>query len=517
MNDNEFEKILESCRNKKFQSLARLALKPLGSIMKNKAKQQCEESMAIASIFVGLLSFHLLIPSSTLDPGTKPAAKAEELGSYLQMLSSKLVSLRLMSGFNSGDFYPNTSDVFTLVEEADRVYNKKSRQDKKRVERPQNAPEFHQLVQETIHFANTIASCDNVLRLLNSISNQNNESRETIIEMELNWQSSSLSFVQKVTSIFACYEDVTSPFLAALGMLQTGIRSLSYQKLVLPERNSSISKAQEYLLQYPNSSLHDSISKSTISSISDAFDFDVQESSSDHDKFQLVKLGKRSKFSFLLATISHLVLLKAVNCVDRKTWTKKSSWLFHLIARAWELAGDKASLKNDDSPDETEDEKNKRQFREQFPDHRKEFSKLIEVTEASAAGEEIEDTMSESNDERLFVEMIHISDKESNLLAELHYTLYSGNVQVNEGFRTKIFEMMYSAAGLLNHKLSRSDCSQSVIQNFSAHCLAIALNGTRQANSIIYDLTHDQESPDFHHDPNPKEVVKAYKPLYCIE
>ena len=221
--------------------------------------------------------------------------------------------------------------------------------------------------------------------------------------------------------------------------------------------------------------------------ISDAFDLDTSTTAiSDSERFQMEKLEKRSKFSFLLASISHLVLLKSVNCIDKYTCSKLSSWFFHSIACAWELAGEQSSKNGGDNPpDESEEERNERQFREQFPDHRKDFTNLIQVTEASAAGEEFDDNMSESdNEEELFVQNIHISDQESNLLAELHHTFYSSTSEINNAHRAKTFHLMYSAGALLNHKISRNLGSQFESEKFNAHCLAIALNGTSHANLV---------------------------------
>ena len=73
---------------------------------------------------------------------------------------------------------------------------------------------------------------------------------------------------------------------------------------------------------------------------------------------------------------------------------------------------------------------------------------------------------------------------------------------------------MYSAGALLNHKISRHLGSQFESENFNAHCLAIALNnGASHANFGLYNWTDQNDAIDFHRDPNPNEVLKAYKPL----
>ena len=125
MASKEVDRIINSCKSKKFQSIASRTLKPIASIMADEAKHVCEASMALVSVYVGLISFHLLIPTSPLDPGTKPAAKATELGAYIKILSSKLVAVRAQPGLSNGNFDPDNMKVTTLIEESNQVSSKK--------------------------------------------------------------------------------------------------------------------------------------------------------------------------------------------------------------------------------------------------------------------------------------------------------------------------------------------------------------------------------------------------------
>ena len=145
---------------------------PLASTFCKAKLERSRELFELALIYVGLLSFHLLIPPTPLDPGVKPAAKVKEWESHLLGVSSNLISTRMESGLNNGNFYPNSPAISSLLNEASFCQNKMKTQIKKRVGRPKNVPTFRQLFNEVQHFANTIASVQNVLNMINSISCQ---------------------------------------------------------------------------------------------------------------------------------------------------------------------------------------------------------------------------------------------------------------------------------------------------------------------------------------------------------
>ena len=133
--DDEVNAIIQNCKNEKFKSLSSTILKPLASALLHADGCKSEEAIALASVFVGLISFHLLIPSSPLDPGMKPAAKVLEWNSYLENLNSRLVATRMESGLSDGNFYPSTHTISALLKEASHANEKMKKQDKKRVEK----------------------------------------------------------------------------------------------------------------------------------------------------------------------------------------------------------------------------------------------------------------------------------------------------------------------------------------------------------------------------------------------
>lgn len=392
---------MQNCKDTKFKNLAPLILKPLASVLSQAKVDESEERIALASVYVGMLSFHLLIPSSPLDPGMKLAAKVAEWSSYLHSLGSELVAIIMESGLSTGNFYPDTPAVVTLTKEADYATSKQIKQDKKRVERPQDIPPFHQLFREVQHFSKTIGNVGNILNLLNSFCEEKVDQKHSSFQaMEINWQSSASAFFKKIVLAYACYEDVTSPFLAALGMIQNGIRNYAHCKLANDDRmRSVVLTVQDNLLQYPNVSNCKMIEMKSVSFISDAFDCHNMKQADEQQGGE--KMVKKCKFSFLMASLSHLFLLKSANLLKHETWVKYSSWLFGSISKAWNLASEKQVL------DESEEERNERQYREHVPDHGKEFAKIFESAENP--DEDLSEDATDRDDDAI-VDNVSISD-----------------------------------------------------------------------------------------------------------
>jgi len=510
--DEEIDLLLQKCKDKKFSGIATKTLKPLTSILCGDDSDS-DETIALASVYVGIIAFHLLMPASPLDPGVKPAAKISEWNSYLQHLSSTLVALRMHSGLSTGNFYPETPEVATLLQQANHASRKRDGQEKKRVERPSNSPPFHELYREVQHFANTISSIDNVLKLIDSIRHGTSSDIQSSCQaMEINWQSSVSAFSTKLLSNYACYEDVITPCLAALGIMQNGIRSFAHSRLNCKESMmGAVLAIQNNMMQYPNIAYHNFIDPNSISNISSAFDAHAMNHT---DQAHIQKLGKRCKISYFLAGICQLALLKSGNIYNENELIRIASLLFGSISRAWDSDCSK-TITETSNENETQDEREERQFREQFPDHGKDFAKIIETTENMADGAELDEDYTECEDIR--AESMNIADNEANLLAELHSVLFDKRSPGPSNLsRMQTFILTYKAAALLNHITVRNSCLQSESKMLNAHCFALGLheiseNGIPFANAL--EISQNQETSDFHKDPNPSEVLKACKPL----
>ena len=134
---------------------------------------------------------------------------------------------------------------------------------------------------------------------------------------------------------------------------------------------------------------------------------------------------------------------------------------------------------------------------------------------AIAAGEDLDEDITDCDDK--VVNDVSISDQESNFLAELHSAMYAKKAtETSDLSRVQAFVLTYTAASLLNHITSRSNAIQSECNRFNAHCFAVGLHSINAKGIPFSTATMNlstEDILDFHRDPNPVEVLKAYKPL----
>jgi hypothetical protein len=165
----EAQVAVQTCKHRIFTKLAASVLGPLLSAVEKMENTSSQEMVSLGSIYIGLLCFHLSLPASPLDPGKKPSAKVVQWDQHLRDLGSKLVTIRMEAGHVTGNFEPDNDEVTSLVNSLSHGYTKRSKQEKKRVERPSIVPPFYELFREVHHFASTVASADNILGLVQAI------------------------------------------------------------------------------------------------------------------------------------------------------------------------------------------------------------------------------------------------------------------------------------------------------------------------------------------------------------
>lgn len=505
------ERDLNNCKHKLFVRLAINIFPSLLTVM-SKLEDDCNNDDAFyeAMIYVGLIRFHLSIPCSPMDPGQKPGAKVSEWDYYLQELGSKFVAIRIENGLETGNFEPNNPSILDLTDALTIAESKRSRQQKKKVERPSNSPPFFDFFKEVHHFAKTVANTDNVLGLMKSIcSDEEGAEFESNRQKEVNWQSSAVAFQTQVTRKYACYEDVTSPFLAALGIIQDSLRCLIHQKAKQKVPfNKQVMEFQDQLLSYPNVKLGVSFKVDILQDISKLFQCiarGFEETST------VTKMEKNSQLSTLLALLTNICILKKKSLVDNENILKLSSWIFKSLADAWNLSNSGDLLSDPD--DETDDEKKEREYREQFPDHAKEFNKIIESVETIEMGGDLDDDEETRETE---VNNFTISEEHLRFLSDIHQALFL-NENMSDSLRIKNFIASYTAASQINNSLVLVDSIKSENTRLGAHLYALSINAKNDSGALLnfhsYMISDSCRDIDFHKDPNPMEILKADAPL----
>jgi len=523
--------IVNSCRNATFRNLLhKVALPLIVTIRKLRWNRDDggghsrQEQFALAWLYLGLLRLHLLVPISPLDPARKPAAKMSQLDLYLESLASQLTVRKLNSGLESGDFAPTSPEAMSLLEKAERASAKRANQANKKVERPGDAPPFAHLFQETKHFAKTTANVDRVLSLSNLIQTDAEKGSSS----EINWQSNASAFIGRITSVFAAYEDVTLPLVAAINMLQHGLRKLVYGHSKTKEDLSvegRVVALSDKLLRFPVGDIFapiffgrdvDLIGKA-MRNISSSFADGVGARE---------KILVKTQLSVLLASLARTVAT-AVKFQDRygardETSNHVAKETLCAIVTAWQRMDANIESGSDQQPKsekhvygatESDDEKSERLFREQFPDHGKEFNAILEGVElACDGGDDIieEPPMGNWDEEGNSLQMgnVTLTNDQISLLSRLHKDLYvPSKTRSGDSSRMGSFSLSYEAANRLGDIVDKAETQQADGWSTGSHLMALAMRRSITGWTPILDI--DSAPPDFHNDPNPLEIFKA--------
>jgi len=500
---SELVAILGKCQNKVIREhIIKLAVPLVENLQaletSDEGSSLWRRHLANAWIHIGLLRLHLLIPSSPIDPGRKPAEKVDQLNWFLDDVSSKLSSYSLHFGMTCGDFTPDTAatkQLFTLAEQASK---KKAGQQKKIIERPSNSPPFQELFREMHHFCRTVASTKNVLSLADAIENQPNSRSQ-----EINWQYSAAAFSDRLSSVYSMYEDITIPCLSEIRSIQRGLRELALNYDV-SSRAGAIVKMQDALLSYPivNKSFSHHLTNQSYAEV-------VKELS---HRFGIDGCAKQDVGAILrsieLATLMRLQVGSKMNRQNKlhgETLDQVNA-MFASLAQSTGIESITADTADKDAIVDQEE----KELREYFPDHGAEFQRIV------AKLEDEEDESDEEDDIVKAKETTQLSDLEVSMIVELHRELFSpSKKKIEDSLRIKAFTRCYDAASRLNHLTEWMKKSQEEQKFLGSHMFALTLRCSVNRSLWSPLLTNDAIR-DFHSDPFPSESVKADSPLRSL-
>lgn len=453
---------------------------------------------AHAWIHIGLLRLHLLIPSSPIDPGRKPAEKVDQLNFFLDDVNSKLSSHSLHFGMTCGDFAPDTAATRQLFTLAEQTSKKKAGQQKKIIERPSNSPPFQELFREIHNFCRTVASTNNVLSLADAIENQPNSRSQ-----EINWQYSAAAFSDRLSSVYSMYEDITIPCLSEIRSIQRGLRELTLNHDV-SYRAGAIVNMQDALLTYPivdKSFSHCLTNQSYNDVVKDLYHRFGIDGRAKQDVGALLR-------SLELATLMRLQVGSRMNGQEKlhgETLDQVNS-AFASLAQSAGID----SVSADTTNNSTDEDQELKELREYFPDHGAEFQRIV------AKLEDEEDESDEEDDVVKPKETTQLSDLEVSMIVELHRELFSpSKKKIEDSLRIKAFTRCYDAASRLNNLTEWTKKSQDEQNFLGSHMFALTLRCSAN-RSLWSPLLTNEGIRDFHSDPFPSESVKADVPLRSL-
>jgi MoxR-like ATPase len=503
LDDDYVSDLLAKCDHPLFRDCVETIVSPLLSSLRSAFRGASrQENVALCWVYIGLLRMNLLVPRSPLDPGKKPIAKVLQLSRHLHELQGRLVAARFDSSLLQGVTTPTDPTYQRLTEEADRVIEKRSKQERKTVERTSGAPPFIDLYRESRQFLKAVAGTDGVPALIRAILAAGHDQRENWAarNRELNWQTTASSFCSRMLGHFAPYEDVILPFVHAVQNVRDGIRVLANHHLLPNENSTGLTKpAFESLLAFPSGNVfeHNRISKLTalLGALSTAQTSNLSDI-------------KRCNLALSLAILCRID-------IQKRSWVRKFKdsavrschSVFHSITVGWTLERD--SHKSE-SPGSAEDVF-ENEYREQFPNHSQEFHSLLHAIEV---GDDSEELKAEE------IEVIdlgsQITEAQIQMLCCLHRDLFSQRLErAEDKTRARAFCAAYSAAYHLGQvKPLVLTTSSEDIEQIGGHIMALSLSSGVGSSRVI--LPDSSNVVDFHRDANPNEVAKASRPLEML-
>ena len=506
--------VFDDCKNKSIQVHLSMLIVPL--IESIHAINECQEGSLLwkshldhAWVFLGLLRLNLLVPSSPIDPGRKPAAKVEQLDWYLQEIGSSLLSYSLHFGLSYGDFAPDMHTTRHLRALSDITSKKRATQEKKIIERPLKAPAFHDLFRELHHFCKTVANTSSVLALVKSIEEGSGGS--SFRSQEINWQCSATSFCTRLTSVYSMYEDVTIPCINEIRAIQRGLRGLALNQPVSTQ-TSLVVKMQDELLKYPlgsNISAHN-LTKDCYSQVLKEIKLrfgagegkrSKQDTGIIHQSIQLAALMRVQ----IDQKMSHLTHVSGCNL-------KEANSLFSSLAHLSDVAPKDDNAKP--TKVMTEEDKEEKEFREYFPDHGAEFHRIITLLEDDDNDEEL-DVEQEEENENKEDDASQLSDAELTLVVSLHEEIfaYNGKGKMNDNTRVRAFLSSYEAASRLGYLTEWIEKDQDDTSSLGSHLLALSLKSNVNRGVLSCTTYNESIVIDFHNNAYPSESIRADTPL----
>ena len=477
-----------------------------------KGTAEWRRHIAHAWVYLGVLRLNLLLPSSPIDPGRRPAAKVEELGRVIGVIGSDFMSHNLHWGLAFGDFDPDIIATQQLNALASMKSTKRARQQKKIIERPSDAPPYQDLFRELHHFNRTVASLTGIFSMLESFDRGE---RKDARSREVNWQCSASAFCSRLSTVYRMYEDVTIPCINEIRSIQRGLRVLSVHQLESADAKYVI-KLQDELLTYPtlvSSAKMQQLSKDIIKRTEEDL---VDRYHCGRAPVKTDRLASERELRVAILNRLHYRILARQGDLSSHD-TDSVGTILDTLCACSSLSRDKNAPATDSSSKPmSEEERDENEMLEYFPNHGEEFDRIVSSTldedddddGAGSVDQTKKDTTSLNNDEGL-------SDAQLASVVSLHRDIFSGRkkLALDDNTRIRSFVRSYEAASYLSQLTEWIPESQDAPGRcIASHILALSLRCNVKRN-LWTPMRYGESIRDFHHDPFPSETIKADQPL----
>ncbi|KAI9911746.1 hypothetical protein PsorP6_009691 [Peronosclerospora sorghi] len=562
-------KALQASEDERFVALIDVFVMPLLASLTTETQEQCHDHrirvIGDSMVFLGLWRFALLLPSSPVDPATKPSVKKDKLLNRLALITLQDAANSSLHRLNPSPL-PSKASVETdcrLLRELHGQVMKVSahaiprykpvtpRCDAAAIDPnafevvPVTASVFGELFRDLLRFNTTVMPAEKMVALLAKTRSSKlslQQKREVLRDVEM-FQQTSESFIAQSSKKFGkSFRDVFQPVAAAIYCVKEGITLVAWS-LHENVKNVSLKEQQKEalalsLVQFPSTlnvnvvdhpwhhieALLQAVGKSASSILFGASGFNTH-------KVEVALLDVLlSKVELLFReTLS----TSRTNRAAFETALRSSKTLFDLFLVKWQKQKDREEQKQKEAEElfkykvrqldlETEDELLEKEYREQFPDYSsRDFQAFLQPDQALRATDEVLCGMTAKDVDVL------ITDNMMQRLCETHVKLYAetanSKVVTTSLDIVDTFARAFTLAVKMRKPLNAMASTAIERAVASSGVLAASLVQSRLGSSIgsgkshvpsFQALTSDYiQGIDFHRDPLVQEVVLVAEPL----
>ncbi|KAG2860071.1 Midasin [Phytophthora cactorum] len=565
-------KALRTSSDSTFSTLVDALVAPLMTSLATAAKESNNGrrgSLGESMVMLGLWRFALLLPSSPVDPVTKPLVKKENLLNRLAMLTIQDAANSSINRLN-----PSPVSSVAAVENADRslreLYGQVMEVSAHAIQRyqpskrhtggdaidpsefgmqPVAASVFGELFRDLLRFNTTVMPAEKLSALLSTVrSSKSSQQRKRELLRELDmFQQTSESFVAQLSKKFGeCFRDILEPVAAAIYCVKEGVALVTWslyqqiQEASLKEQHKQALALS--LVQFPSSLNVNSVDQSwrgiqlmlkTVGTQATSILFGAGVSNKRKAEVALLDVAL-AKMEFLFReTLTTSRANRVLDSTAVDTALESSKTLFDLFLAKWQEQKEREEQKRKEEEElfkykvrqldlETEEELLEQEYRDQFPDYStRDFQAFLSPEQASAADTEGAG-LSATGD----LDML-ITDRIMQRLCETHVKLYAetanSEIAITKDEIVSTFARAFSLAVKLRKSLNVTASTSIESAVASLGVLAASLVQARLGSSVgskkgavpsFQALSSDYiRGVDFHRDPLVKEVVLVAEPL----
>ncbi|KAF4033085.1 ATPase family associated domain-containing protein 5 [Phytophthora infestans] len=566
-------KVLRTSSDSTFSTLVDSLVAPLMKSLVTAAREQhnCHRgSLGESMVMLGLWRFALLLPSSPVDPVTKPLVKKENLLNRLAMLTMQDAANASIDRLN-----PSPASSVATVENAGRsrselygqvmevsAYAIQRYQPSKRHNnggaidpsefgmQPVAASVFGELFRDLLRFNSTVMPAEKLSALLSTVrSSKSSQQRKRELLRELDmFQQTSESFVAQLSNKFGeCFRDILEPVAAAIYCVKEGVALVTWSLFQQLQEASLKQQPKETLalslVQFPSSLNVNSVDQSwrgiqlmlqTVGTQATPILFGAGVANKRKAEVALLDVAL-AKMEFLFReTLTTSRTNRVLDSPAVETALESSKTLFDMFLAKWQEQKEREEQKRKEEEElfkykvrqldlETEEELLEKEYRDQFPDYStRDFQAFLSPEQASAAAGPEGDGLSATGD----LDML-ITDRIMQRLCETHVKLYAetanSEIALTKDEIVSTFARAFSLAVKLRKSLNATASTAIESAVTSSGVLAASLVQARLGSSVgakkgavpsFQALSSDYiRGIDFHRDPLVKEVVLVAEPL----